>query len=285
MSPPSAVAFAHQGHEQLLEALCERLGLSTDVTFRSRNTLCARVHGPGNEGLFVKIKGYEKNPGNVARFKRAALANRAASRVARGIMPATKEFRAFEDNGVLWITSLMEDAGEPCSRAPFFDGNEALIDDAVIGRLAYILAATSDTPAAGIFYKPRTVSRVIVRAFGKRVTSTAAHWDSAHCDFHWANIMQGARRVIDWDMFALAPRGFDLASILLFSSHRPELYGRLSKTFADRMADPCFKVAARFAAARLLRLMRLEEFRDMALHREAVIGAVKKLCGNRPTEP
>lgn len=274
MAKERSVAYATTGHREILASVERRHRLALGRTFTSSHTVCAQATTPAGEAVFVKIKGYTSNPSNRGRFRRAAVSNRLAAEAVGDIMPRVLEFRAFERDDVLWLVMLSRYGGEPLSRGLFFDGDGADIGDATLAGIRRALDAIPIAPSASLFYDPQRIAASIRETFGGRAPGAAAHWTSAHCDFHWGNLLAGARQVIDWDMFSLAPRGFDAASILLFSVSDRGLFERLHLALADLLANDSARVAILFAAARILRMMRLDAFAAMRPHEAALRDAV-----------
>lgn len=281
MKTQKGVRFAATGHQEILESIQEKRQLVLIRAFNSDNTVCALATTRTNNKVFIKVKGYLKARDNEERLKRAITSNRMAAKIQSDIIPRTLEFKAFERNDVLWLTMLSSYGGESMSRGLFFDGDDALVDQQIIARLRHAVDAIQKTPAVSVFHPPENISKWIVGAFGRQVVSAASEWTSAHCDFHWANILNGGRHVVDWDMFSIAPKGFDAASIVLFSSSNTRLFERLHREFIDYLNNDSARVATLFAGARILRLMRLERFADMRIYEPNIREAVKSIIGSR----
>jgi hypothetical protein len=64
-------------------------------------------------------------------------------------------------------------------------------------------------------------------------------------------------------MFSLAPRGFDAASIALFSASDMGLFERVYCGLEDILSNDSARVATLFAAARILRLMETKAYASM----------------------
>lgn len=71
------------------------------------------------------------------------------------------------------------------------------------------------------------------------VDPTGAHripWVAQHCDWHWANLAGRDGHdfaVLDWEGYSLAPKGFDAATLLVYSLRVPETAARVREVFAD----------------------------------------------------
>ena len=279
MAKDKPVKYADQGHEEILRSILKKHRLVLEQTFVSNHTLCSVATNGANKKVFIKVKGLEKNKSNERRHRRVANNYRTACTSKNPATPKLIEFHAFERDQILWMTSLSAYGGNSICKGPFFEGDDATIDKGAIGRIRRSISVIQNIPAATAFYGPSQVSEWISIEFGTGVMSTASVWTSAHCDFHWGNILQGAHHVVDWDMFSLAPRGFDIASILFFSSSNPGLFDRLYQEFHADMDDDSCRVATLFAAARLLRMMKVHAYADWSVYEPNIRAAVSTMVG------
>ena len=257
------VKFAVTGHEEILTALLQKHHLELVKTFWTGKTACTLATNPASEQVFIKIKGYEKNEPNLMKFRRALTSIRMAAKMKDNIMPRLLELRGFERNGAFWLVSLSAYGGQPLSRRVFFDGDGVDVTDDSLQHIRHALEVIPTTPSFSIFYAPESISAFIKKEFSYDVDFAASEWTSAHCDFHWGNILAGGKQVIDWDMFALAPKGFDAASIVLFSAIDMELFHRIRRLLSDMLSNDSARVATLFAGARILRLKKLGHFDEM----------------------
>lgn len=275
MTRETSVPYVETGHEDIVTSMLRRHQLQKVHSFTSRHTDCTVARSRSDETLFIKVKGYVKNSTNEAKFRRAVMSNRMAGRGIPGdIAPELLELQAFEREGVYWLATLTPYGGEPMSQGLFLDGPGDGVGDEVISRIRHTLEVIRQTPSMSVFYAPQKISRWISDEFGADRATAASEWTSAHCDFHWGNILSDGRQIIDWDMFSLAPRGFDVASILLFSAADRHLFARLYAALAHLLDGDSARMATLFAAARILRLMRLDAFSDMRVHEVDVRWAV-----------
>jgi len=279
MATDQPVKFADQGHLEILESIRRKHRLILNHTFTSNYTVCCVATNGANEKVFIKVKGYEKNKQNERRHKRVVNNYRITGTSKNPTIPKLIEFRSFERDGILWMTTLSAYGGESICSGPFFSGDDAVIDKGAITRIRRAISVIQKIPAATLFYEPPQISKWIIREFGPSVTSTASVWTSAHCDFHWGNILRGTHQVVDWDMFSLAPKGFDIASILLFSSSNQGLFDRLCQEFHADVDDDSCRVATLFAAARLLRMMKMEAYADWNTYESNVRAAIDTIVG------
>lgn len=279
MARDKHVKFADRGHQEILRSIQQKHRLVLDRTFTSNYTVCGVATNGADEKVFIKVKGYEKNKVNERRHRRVVNNYRITGTSKNSATPKLLEFHSFERDGILWMTTLSAYGGPSICRGPFFSGDDAVIDQRAIKAIRRSISVIQKIPAASIFYEPLQISKWIAHEFGSGIVSMASEWRSAHCDFHWGNILEGTQNVVDWDMFSLAPNGFDIASILLFSSSNPRLFDRLYQEFRDDLDDDSCRVAALFAAARLLRMMKVDAYADWNIFEPNVRAAVKTMVG------
>lgn len=278
---PGEIKFADSGHAVILDGLAQRHRLARVQAFQSKNSACLVATSPADGRVFVKVKGYAKNQANRARVGRAISAIRVASRAGHEFVPRLIESSVVEQDGVYWLAMVSAYAGEPLSRDMFVTGHGAAVDDGVVERLRRSLSAVAATPATTLFYQPAVVARFIEKVFGPRAPRWTSTWTSAHCDLHWGNILDGGRYVVDWDMFALAPQGFDAGSLLLFSASDRSLFDRLYEAFSGILEKPTSRVGVLFAAARLLLITRSGIYPDLARHEPALREGARLILGRR----
>ncbi|MEZ5585848.1 MAG: phosphotransferase [Sedimenticolaceae bacterium] len=275
MATETSVPYVSTGHEQIVASMLHKHQLQKEHSFTSRHTDCTIARSQSDDRLFIKVKGYVKNPANEAKFRRAVVSNRMAGvGISGDVAPTLLDLQAFERDGAYWLVMLTPYGGEPMSRGLFLEGPGERIDDQMIERIRYAIEVIGQAPSMSVFYAPEKISRWIHDEFGANPAAAASEWTSAHCDFHWGNILSDGRQVIDWDMFSLAPGGFDAASILLYSAVDRRLFERLYVALADQLAGASARTATLFAAARILRLIRLDAYSEMRAHEVDVRWAV-----------
>jgi hypothetical protein len=80
-------------------------------------------------------------------------------------------------------------------------------------------------------------------------------------------------------MFSLAPRGFDAASIVLYSASDPSLFRRVYSQFSDVLNTHPARVALLFAAARILSMMTTVAYAQLRVYEPNVREAVRLVLG------
>ena len=241
--------YTSDGHQDVLESILENHKFDLVESFMVRFTFCAVAKKADSAKVFISIKGYKNNEGNEATYQRAVISNRLAQEIKHKVMPEVIGFNTFEQDNVLWMSTVSEFEGEPISREEFFTGSEDVIDDKMISSLRQSLEVIEQSPS-GEFYNPKKVSKIIKATFGHRVISDAPEWTSGHCDLHWGNVLSNGT-LIDWETFSKAPKGVDAASLVLFSVSNPALFEKLYQEFAEILHSDSGKVATLLEAARI----------------------------------
>jgi hypothetical protein len=232
---------------------------------------------PTKEKTFITIKGYKKNPDSEIAYQRNILAHKMAQRIKESFMPKVIEFKTFERDDILWITSMSAYGGEPICPEAFFTSNDTIIDHQMINFLRHSIKVIEQSDSGNYhspIFTPKYVQMIIRSIFGHRVISAAPEWSSAHCDFHWGNILKGGI-VVDWETFSLAPKGFDAASIVLFSASNSTLFERVYRELSDILETDSGRVAILLEAGRIMYQMNDYWERYEANLREAVMMIVK----------
>ena len=252
MSQIISSVFSCEGHQQILESFITKYQLELINIFENSFNTCALASTAEKEKMFIKIRGYKNNKEGIDAYQNVLASNEMAQNIKGNFMPKYIEFKAFERDDTLWITSMSFYGGEPISKDEFFIGNDSIIKNHTIKLLSSALEAiTQNDSAPNALYNPHKVSMIIKSIFGHRVISTAPEWASAHCDLHWCNILDSGI-LIDWDTFSMAPKGLDAASIVLFSASNPNLFDRIYRKFFDILSTDSGQVATLLEAARIL---------------------------------
>ena len=253
MSQKTSSILTNEGHQATLESIQRKYQLDLKGNVKVKSKLFAIAITPSNEKVFITIKSYEKNEHNEAKFQRAIVSNRWAQKIKGNFMPKVIEFNTFERDNILWMTSMSVFAGKLISQANFFEGNDDIVNDQMIGLLHHSFEVIEQS-ASGDFLNPPIVSKIIRSTFGHRVISVAPEWTSAHGDLHWGNILDSGV-LVDWDSFSQKPKGYDAASIVLFSVSNSKLFERLYRDFFDILQTDSGRVATLLIAAFILNRM------------------------------
>lgn len=74
--------------------------------------------------------------------------------------------------------------------------------------------------------------------FGDQVDPPVTRWATAHGDLHWANLLRPEFGLLDWELWGLAPAGYDAATLYCYSLFVPATAARVHETFADVLDSP-----------------------------------------------
>ncbi|MFC7344511.1 hypothetical protein [Saccharopolyspora griseoalba] len=91
-----------------------------------------------------------------------------------------------------------------------------------------------------------------IQAVFPGLDTTVGEWAVAHADFAWVNLTAPACRILDWEDFGLAPRGWDAATLWVNSLAVPALAERVQQVFADELHSPTGVVCQLYALAELI---------------------------------
>lgn len=70
------------------------------------------------------------------------------------------------------------------------------------------------------------------------VDTTVGRWSPAHADLHWSNVTAPEFALVDWERWGLAPAGWDIAMLHVFSLLVPSVAQEIRLRFAAEFADP-----------------------------------------------
>lgn len=162
----------------------------------------------------------------------------------------------WHDGDLLWRVDETELVDEPviCSGG-------ILTEDPVLPgwwwpQLADALAALATVPTARVatpHTRPITQQRVdaTIHAVFPEVEATLGEWAVAHADLSWVNLTRSGR-ILDWEDFGLAPRGWDAATLWANSLALPALADRVAEVFAADLGCRTGKVCQLYACAELI---------------------------------
>ncbi len=103
---------------------------------------------------------------------------------------------------------------------------------------------------------PGAIAEHLNKWFGPCVPWIADDYCASHGDPNWSNLTSPNLAFLDWEVWGLAPRGFDLAYLLAFSCANEKLAARLATAFADELATNSGKVSLLVALGEFLNLIR-----------------------------
>jgi hypothetical protein len=113
------------------------------------------------------------------------------------------------------------------------------------GALEKVAAADTDRVAVRQQYMDRAIPEFV------GIPAPAAHcWTTAHADVHWANL-SAPLRILDWEGWGLAPKGFDAATLYAYSLLQPDTAARVRDAFPV-LGSPAGLAAEATVCAQLL---------------------------------
>lgn len=83
--------------------------------------------------------------------------------------------------------------------------------------------------------------------FGPDAPHEATAWGVGHGDLHWKNLTVPNLTLLDWENWGLAPLGYDVARLMVYAAHVPQVQKALYQTFADEFDTSTGCVALLFA--------------------------------------
>lgn len=124
-------------------------------------------------------------------------------------------------------------------------------------RLRAALAALATVPTARVatpHTRPITQRwvRETVHAMFPGVDPAVDEWAVAHADLNWVNLTAPACRVLDWEDWGHAPRGWDAATLWASSLAVPDLAGHVQSVFDDALNSRTGLLCQLYACAELL---------------------------------
>ena len=115
-------------------------------------------------------------------------------------------------------------------------GNRATrLGDAWISGLKLALDRLASQETRRCAFDPRYVRSVVEERY-EAVAPPLHEWYTAHCDLHWNNLTAPELAILDWEVWGLAPPGYDIAMLLAYSANDPALVARLEQAFAPILA-------------------------------------------------
>ena len=117
----------------------------------------------------------------------------------------------------------------------------------------------------------KTTCRRLRVFFGEQVDPKITRWVPAHRDPHWANVLRPDFALLDWELWGIAPFGYDAATLYCYSLLAPATAAKVYETFADVLDIPDGRRSQLYVIARLLQRAERGEHPDLVipLHRHA----------------
>jgi len=243
--------FAHANLEASFAEACRVLDL-VPLTEPSRShwrkSIGAGVRGPDGTPCWMKVSGVHGPPGPWYRE-----GEESAAAITGIPKPLLRKIHDWTSDDVHWrafltTAALSEAIGPTLS---FGLGLRPVTDlwlehlEAALNALARIETSRLRLP------RDQIVDRITLR-FGARAPHTATEWRAAHGDLNWSNVTAPNLSLLDWEMWGMAPRGYDAAVLIVRSCADPPLAARLRAVFARDLDTPSGRVAQLLACTDML---------------------------------
>lgn len=141
--------------------------------------------------------------------------------------------------------------GRPCSATDVL--REAIdLPESWWGELRRTLDVISATPTSRTSADQDKVTQRVEAVFGRSLDVRIQHWETAHGDLQWSNLLGPEFGLLDWEWWGRGPAGTDAATLYCYSLLVPTIARRVHTVFADVLDSPAGRVAQVYVAARLL---------------------------------
>lgn len=163
-----------------------------------------------------------------------------------------------EEPGVVWRADEVELVGEPPVSEVVLADDPRLPSAWWYSWGSYMQALAEVRTARMATYEQQPVSMqhivgVIEDVWCGPVDVQVTEWACAHGDMTWRKLTAPGCRILGWDGFGLAPRGFDAATLWSNSLAVPGVAARIWRERRADLESPSGRVMALFALARLFR--------------------------------
>lgn len=209
----------------------------------------AMVRTPDGALRWLKVSGLHNGADPLPGGERSAAAFRGIPK------PAVLEIREWTEPDSRWCAILMTLAAASARPQPMFSRRRHAISDGWIGKLKRALDTISGIPTERTRYGASGIAASVTTRFGTGAPHAAAEWRTAHGDPNWSNLTAPDLLLLDWGLWGLAPRGFDAAWLIAYTSPDAALTRRPLAAFAADLETSSGKVAQLVACSDLLGLV------------------------------
>jgi hypothetical protein len=234
--------FAYDNLEEAFAEACRTLDLALLEEPRRSDWLKAiggLVRGPDGIPYWMKVTGICGPP--ATRLREGEESSAAIAGVPR---PAIHKIHDWTAKSVHWRALLMAPGPSPTVGSSMSFGRDVRpVTDHWLECLKSALDGLGQVVTSRLRFPREHIVRRLTRRFGAHAPYAADEWRAAHGDVNWGHVTAPDFCLLDWEMWGLAPRGFDAATLIVRSSGNPELVERLRVVFAEDLDTPSGRVA------------------------------------------
>ena len=194
--------------------------------------------------------------------------------------PAIFRIHDWQDAGLRYRAIQTSLATSPAVElTPLAGMNAAQVTNAWIEEFKHAVGRLGTTTTDRFRFHPDAVEAHVKHWFGAEAPFVADQYSVAHGDAHWGNLTYPNLTFLDWELWGLAPNGFDLAYLVTFSCMDPLLAQRLEAAFEDELTTMSGQVAHLIALGEFLNLIKEGFF--PRLHQEPAMQMAQRVLRRR----
>jgi hypothetical protein len=160
------------------------------------------------------------------------------------IRPALLDTVAWTSGDHYYRAELWQRLGPRCTTSSTtFLGAAPELDEAWWARLRASLDGLRTVTTTRRAIRQRYLDVAMRRQMPFAVSTTVVQWSPAHADLHWSNVTTPEFALVDWERWGLAPAGWDIATLHVFSLLVPSVAQEIRQRFAEEFADPATVLA------------------------------------------
>jgi hypothetical protein len=247
--------FSTSISETAFDYACEALNLKTSGRLSlgfSRRSLSGVVSDAYGHETWLKVTALRGEKSS--RFREGESAAPLVEGVSR---PAIFRIHDWQDAGLRYRAVQTSLAGSPAVElTPLAGMNAARVTDAWIEEFKRSVHRLGTTNTDRFRFHPDAVEAHVKYWFGAEAPYAAEQFSVAHGDAHWGNLTYPNLMFLDWELWGLAPRGFDLAYLVTFSCTDSLLAQRLEAAFEEELTTKAGKIAHLIALGEFLNLIK-----------------------------
>jgi hypothetical protein len=237
------------------ENACEALNLRTSGKLSlgfSRRSLSGVVSDANGHESWLKVTALRGE--KPSRFREGESAAPLVEGVSR---PTIFKIHDWQDTGLRYRAVQTSLAVSPAVElTPLAGMNAARVTDAWIEEFKHSVDRLGVTSTHRFRFHPDAVEAHVKHWFGADAPFAAEQFSVAHGDAHWGNLTFPNLMFLDWELWGLAPRGFDLAYLVTFSCTDQLLAQRLEAAFEDELTTKSGQIAHLIALGEFLNLIK-----------------------------